>query len=110
MATVTIPSASLTIAVSTTGLTALQSTSPTQLFTTESGQRAYTINDALGAMNEQINGNTDPTSTGPDAPDLLYTFQTSTDGMLIVDSFTYTKSTTLSKWDISTTYIGSTWQ
>jgi hypothetical protein len=102
--------ASLTISFSTAGFTALQPTSPTQRFTPATGQRAYTIQDALGALNDQLNGATDPTSNGPDTPDVLYTFTTSSDGMIVLDNMTAFGDNDLSVWDGSSTYVESAWQ
>jgi len=109
MATVNI-SAQLTVAISTSGLTVLQPTSPVQLFTPATGQRAYTLADTLMSLNDQINSNTDPTSTGADSPDILYNFQTSSDGTILIDTISASIISTKSVWNGSSTYIQGTWQ
>jgi hypothetical protein len=102
--------ASLSITFSTNGFTALQPTSPVQYFTPATGKRAYTLADTIGSLNEQINSNTDPTSTGPDSPDVLYTFQTASDGMIVVDNASAFSGSNLSTWNNGFTYIQGTWQ
>ena len=100
--------ATLLIAVSTSGFTALQPSTPTQRFTPASGQRAYTIADAITSLNEQINSNTDPT-TAPDSPDVLYNFVASTDGMIIIDNMSVASDTDSSVWDNDFNYIQGAW-
>jgi hypothetical protein len=78
--------ATLSITFSTTGFNAVQPSSPQQYYSPATGQRAYTVQDALGALNDAIFSNTDPTSTGGDTPDVLYNFVTSSDGMILVDN------------------------
>ena len=109
MATVNI-SATLAFSLSTSGLTTLNSTSPVQHFTPATGQRAYTLADTLTSLNDQINSNTDPTSTGADSPDILYNFQTSSDGALIFDTVSASLLTSTSVYDGIRTYIQGTWQ
>lgn len=110
MPTLTNITASLNVSFSTNGFTALQPTSPLQYFTPATGQRAYTLADAINSLNDQINANTDPTSTGGDAPDVLYNFQTSSDGMIVIDSISISSGTDLSTWNGSLTYVQGAWQ
>jgi len=102
--------ATLTISFSTNGFTAVQPSSPTQLFTPATGQRAYTLADTITSLNNQINANTDPTSTGGDSPDVLYNFQTSSDGMILIDVVSSSQYSTFSTWDGAKTYLQGTWQ
>jgi hypothetical protein len=108
MATISI-NASLSLSFSTSGFTALQPNSPVQYYTPATGQRAYTIADAIGALNNQINSNTDPT-VAADSPDVLYTFQTSSDGMIMMDNIVLTARTNLATYNDGTTYIQGAWQ
>ena len=110
MPTLTNISATLSVTFSSSGFNALQPTSPLQYYTPATGQRAYTLADTLGALNDQINSNTDPTSTGADSPDVLYTFQTASDGMIVIDNITITGSSNKSIWDNGFTYLQGAWQ
>jgi hypothetical protein len=98
------------ITISTDGFTALQPTSPLQYYTPASGQRAYTIQDAIGALNDQINSNTDPTSTGGDTPDVLYNFVASSDGMILIDNAFTSFETDVLVWDDEFVYAQGAWQ
>ena len=100
---------SLSFSFSTSGFTALQPNAPVQYYTPATGQRAYTIADAIGALNNQINSNTDPTVSA-DSPDVLYTFQTSSDGMIVMDDIVIIAGTNLATYNDGTTYIQGAWQ
>jgi hypothetical protein len=102
--------ATLFIGFSTDGFTALQPTSPQQYFTPATGQRAYTVQDALGALNDAIYSNTDPTSTGGDTPDVLYNFVTSSDGMILIDNAFTAFETDELIYDDEFTYAQGAWQ
>ena len=108
MATVNI-NATLTVAVSTSGFSAVQPSSPTQLYTPSTGQRAFTLADTITAMNEQINAQTDAT-TALDSPDTLYNFQVASDGIIIIDAFSVSATASASTWDGGQTYIQGVWQ
>ena len=86
-----------------------QQTSPAQYFTPATGQRAFTIADAIGALNEQINSTTDPT-TAMDSPDVLYNFETASDGIITIDIASTSAITSSSQWDAGATYLQGTWQ
>lgn len=101
---------SLLITVTTDGFTALQPTSPLQYYTPATGQRAYTIQDAIGALNDQINANTDPTSVGGDSPDVLYNFLAESDGMILIDAASILSDNNLAVWDESFAYSQGAWQ
>ena len=102
--------ASLAINAFSADFAAVQPSSPVQLFTPATGQRAFTFADAIGSLNEQINANTDPTSLGADSPDLLYGFETGSNSMIMVDAVSTSKIATVSTWDCGYTYIKGTWQ
>lgn len=101
-------SASLTVSISTNGFSALQPTSPVQLFTPSTGQRAFTLSDTINLLNEQTNANTDPTSNGTDSPDPFYGFTTSSDGLAVIDAITIS-TVTQSTWDASRVYAQGVW-
>jgi len=86
-----------------------QQTSPAQHFTPATGQRAFTFADAIGSLNEQINSTTDPT-TAIDSPDVLYNFETASDGIIAIDVASTSAIASLSTWDAGATYLQGTWQ
>jgi hypothetical protein len=101
--------ATLNITVITDGLTMVQPTSPAQYYTPATGQRAFTLADAIGSLSDQIGETTDPTST-TDSPDVLYNFVVSSDGMILVDSILASSNDDLSIWDDEFTYAQGAWQ
>lgn len=108
MAVVTL-NATLIIQTSTSGFSGVQPSSPVQLFTPSTGQRAFTLSDTINLLNEQTNANTDPTSLGADSPDQFYGFNVQSDGMAVIDAFT-TKLVTQITWGSSLTYGQGVWQ